>query len=74
MAASDAPASPRYCVYAAALSMWLETQKDALPGNIVAAKQWLPVVDPLAGSANEVTDVVGAILWNYERFLTETTS
>jgi hypothetical protein len=71
-------ASPRYCVYAAALNIWNTVQLDDsqnLGVDLGAAGRWLPVVRRTdAPVRNDITGVVSTILWNYLEFLVETRS
>jgi hypothetical protein len=69
-------ASPRYCVYMAALELWAalsSTGFDETQSAVVT--RWLPVFNPAAAGATHGTPIsqcVNGILSNYHEFLVET--
>lgn len=79
-------ASPRYCVYAAALETVSSLEFQVSSGGnsaqrgpletrnskLETALNWLPMAYLSAHSAPDIKDVAEAILWNYHEFLVET--
>ena len=70
-------ASPRYCVYAAALSVWMDVRlngTEPLKINSKAARRWLLIENPSRESKNDVSSLVNAVTRNYQEFLVNTRS
>lgn len=70
-------ASPRYCVYAAALSVWMDVRlngTEPLKINSKAARRWLLIENPTRGSKNDFGSLTNAVTWNYQEFLVNTRS
>ena len=70
-------ASPRYCVYRAALNVWMNLSingADELKVDGSAARVWLPVPEPDLEGKHILAGLVDAILWNYHEFLVGTRS
>ena len=70
-------ASPRYCVYAAALRVWMDVRlhgTEPLKINSKAARQWLLIEDPTRESKNDLGSLANAVIWNYQEFLVNTRS
>ena len=70
-------ASPRYCVYAATLSVWMDVRlngTEPLKINSKAVRRWLLIENPSRESKNDVSSLVNAVTWNYQEFLVNTRS
>ncbi len=70
-------ASPRYCVYAAALNIWMDVRLNGTEPpkiNSKAARRWLLIENSTQESKNNVDSLVNAVIWNYQEFLVNTRS